>query len=755
MAVNDPGAPLEGWQGVCAYHSDRPREDNVWMLQCGVLVITMNAAFGLFEAGCVGKKNILNIMMKNLGDLTLGGLVWWCFGFRIAFPSFASMHEFPFRVFDESFWFFQWTFAATAATIDSGSLAERVNFLPYCILSMITTGVVYPVAVSWAWDGDGFLANMDPPFMDFAGGALVHMVGGCSALVACSVLGPRIGRFDDYVPWTNWLTRKLCRRSVEPDYYMVPVGKHRLASVTDAVALIWGVFFLWVGWYGFNTGGVSKLEGAGTYVAARIMVNTTMGALGGGFIAFMWCVIANRGKVLAETLSMSVLSGLVSVTAGVYWFEPGASFLIGCMGTMLAIPIRRVLEKLTIDDVVGAVPVHGACGLFGTLVIPFFAAPWGCSGNDTVGLFYARTDEEIARAWKLLGVQAYGCLVIALWAFGVTFAVVVCLNQIPFLHFRVDREAEIHGCDTHEHGIIHDVLRFEEILRSVMHNTCHSQGRPEDIVRIFSHALETLANNEPASSKVSNGKSTRRHKMLTVTITCLEGLEVFNYLDTLSESSIEDDLDGVNLEGKIRFLCEIVNATKLVDEGTYERNYNYFAPRITYALDPTEKTSLSWGDEPLIFPSFEWPQGGVDQIYSCLTLVLGSVKIGQAYIPLYHPEFAETGGIVYHDVIVQPTAPKWASACEALILKAEVDVPPCPRTKHSVLSEAKRVVQIFSSESSQNSVAFTSVGSSKPNNTRKLENDMKLMQKEIDRMQAVVSDMVKMDRDDMQRATSS
>eukprot|EP00928_Gymnodinium_smaydae_P090112 TRINITY_DN7395_c0_g6_i2.p1 TRINITY_DN7395_c0_g6~~TRINITY_DN7395_c0_g6_i2.p1 ORF type:complete len:769 (+),score=53.88 TRINITY_DN7395_c0_g6_i2:54-2309(+) len=747
MAVRDQGAPLQGWQNVCAYHSDRPREDNVWMLQSAVLVITMNAAFGLFEAGCVGKKNILNIMMKNLGDMTLGGLVWWCFGFRLAFPSSAARGEFPFRVFDESFWFFQWTFAATAATIDSGSLAERVNYIPYCILSMITTGVVYPVAVSWVWDGNGFLANMDPPFMDFAGGALVHMVGGCSALVACSVLGPRIGRFDSYVPWTNWLTRKLCRRSVEPDYYMVPVGKHGIASVTDAVSLIWGVFFLWIGWYGFNPGGVGEIEGAGTYVVARIMVNTTMGALGGGFIAFIWCVIVNRGKVLAETLSMSVLSGLVAVTAGVYWFEPGASFLIGCMGAMLAIPTKWALEKLTIDDVVGAFPVHGACGLFGTLVIPFFAAPWGCSGSETVGLFYASTDEETARAWKLLGVQAYGCLLISLWACGVTFAVVVCLNQIPYLHFRVHRDVELSGCDAHEHGILNDMMFFQDTLRSVMENISFSQGRPEDIVGIFSQAHETIANNEPSGSKVNNNRSIRRHQQLTVTITCLEGLEVFNDTCTLSEPSTTDDLYGVVLtnsegKGKIQLMCEVVNAKKLVDEGSVEHSYNYFAPRSTYAMDPADKTSLSWGDEPLVFPSFKWPSEGEDHIFCCLTLVMGSANVGQAYIPLYHPEFAEMGGIIYREVTLQPTVSKWTSACDALAIRVEVDVPPCPRAKHSLFGGAKKLLQTFSSASMGSSVSLSSDDAGKPNTVATLEVEVTSMQEEIDRLKAIVSEMV-------------
>eukprot|EP00928_Gymnodinium_smaydae_P035791 TRINITY_DN25127_c0_g4_i1.p1 TRINITY_DN25127_c0_g4~~TRINITY_DN25127_c0_g4_i1.p1 ORF type:complete len:771 (-),score=87.71 TRINITY_DN25127_c0_g4_i1:28-2340(-) len=735
--AGDPGAPLEGWQGVCAVHSDRPREDNLWMLQSAVLVITMNAAFGLFEAGCVGKKNVLNIMMKNLGDITLGGLVWWLFGFRLAFPSIAKNNEFPFKVFDESFWFFQWTFAATAATIDSGSLAERVNFIPYCILSMITTGVVYPVAVSWVWDADGFLANMDPPFMDFAGGSLVHMVGGFSALVACSILGPRIGRFNNYAPSWNSLAQVICRRSIEPDYYIVPAGDHNIAFVTDPVSLIWGTFFLWIGWYGFNPGGVGEIDGAGTYIAARVMVNTTMGAFGGGFVAFVWCLIVNRGKVRAETLSMSVLSGLVSVTAGVYWFEPGASFLVGAVGAFLAIPVHWCLEKLTIDDVVGAIPVHGACGFIGTIAIPFFAKPWGCSGNETVGLVYASTDEEYARAWRLLGVQAYGCLIIGLWTCAVTFAVVAALNQIPFLRFRVDRDVELHGCDSHEHGMKNDQLVFQDTLKFVLENISYSKGRPEDVVRVFSQALQTLANNGPVESRVKTNTSIKRHQQITVTVKELEGLLVFYELDDSSDSE-------VNLNAKLHIMCEVVNATK-VQGGTYERNYNYFAPKNTYAADPTGKIALSWGDEPLIFPAFKWPAEGEDRIHCCVTLVKGSTKVGQAFVPLYHSEFAENGGAFNHDVMLTAMASRWQQVCDAVTLKLAFEIPPCPRRRHSPLKQLKRSfsssMSTRSGDSPHRSASTSDYEDLGQVSIASLEEKSKAMQEQINGLKAMISSL--------------
>jgi len=211
------------------------------MVNAGTLVLGMNAAFGLLEAGCVRNRNVLNIMMKNISDMTLGGVVWWICGYTIAFQTGApwsddAEEKWPVQVYDESFWFFQWTFAATAATIDSGAIAERVNYLSYVVMSCLTTGMVYPVAVAWVWTSEGYLASLG--FLDFAGGAVVHMLGACSALCCCLVVGPRIGRFPDYIPSCQWLVKNVCVRPCDADYYVMPAGQKQIIAVTDAVSLV-------------------------------------------------------------------------------------------------------------------------------------------------------------------------------------------------------------------------------------------------------------------------------------------------------------------------------------------------------------------------------------------------------------------------------------------------------------------------------------------------------------------------------------
>jgi len=302
---------VQDWRNICPVH-DRPREDSLWMLTSGVLVLAMNAAFGLLEAGCVKGMNRLNILMKNLSDLALGGLAWWIFGYRIAFGKPSG--NWPVSVQDEAFWFLQWTFASTAATIDSGAVAERINYFSYCLLSFIITGIVYPTMVRLAWADDGWLRKEG--FHDYAGGGIVHLLGGTCALVLCSILGPRIGRFTDYKPCSqipDRIHKLCCQRNLHPDYYLLPPGLPQLVPVCDPVSMVWGVFFLWIGWYGFNPGAVPNIEGGGTYVVGHIMMNITMGALGGGNTGLFFMALFRRGRITAEGLALGVLAGLVSI----------------------------------------------------------------------------------------------------------------------------------------------------------------------------------------------------------------------------------------------------------------------------------------------------------------------------------------------------------------------------------------------------------------------------------------------------------
>ncbi len=328
--------------------------DAIWVVTAAILVFFMQAGFALVESGMVRAKNCVNVIMKNYCDMCVGALGFWAIGYGLMFGSnpsgwvgtskFALNSAEPFEF---TLLFFQMMFAATAATIVSGALAERIRFSAYLIGSLIVTSVIYPIFGSWAWNETGWLkAN---GFIDFAGSTVVHSMGGWIALAGMIVLGPRLGRFD----------RKGAARDIPG---------HNLPYV----AL--GGLILWFGWFGFNAGSTTAADVS----IGKIALNTHLAAAAGVVGTIVLRAFAGRPPLLSTVVNGS-LGGLVAITAGCAFVSPGAAILIGIVASLL-IPIgNEILERLKLDDAVGAVPVHGLCGVWGTLAVSIFKSP------ETVG----------------------------------------------------------------------------------------------------------------------------------------------------------------------------------------------------------------------------------------------------------------------------------------------------------------------------------------------------------------------------------
>jgi Amt family ammonium transporter len=375
--------------------------DAVWLFLAAVLVMFMQPGFALVEAGFTRAKNAGNIIMKNLMDFSVGGLAYWAFGFALAYGGstvggFIGYGDVWF--FNDASrageWFFQVVFAATAATIISGAVAGRVKFSAYLVYTPFFTGLIYPIVAHWVWGG-GWLSSIG--FFDFAGSGVVHMLGGVAALAGAIVVGPRIGKYD-----TEGRPR--------------PIPGH---SVTLGAL---GVFILWFGWYGFNAG--STLAAVGQDIATPAVV-TTLGAFAGsvGAMFTAWFV---TGKPDVGFSLNGVLAGLVGVTAGAASLSFPAAVGTGLVAGVIMVFSVVAIEKIGIDDPVGAVSVHGAAGLWGLVA---------------VGLFSADAS---------LPIQLFGALVIVAWAFVTSFAVFKIVDLL--MGIRVSASEEVIGLDRAEHG---------------------------------------------------------------------------------------------------------------------------------------------------------------------------------------------------------------------------------------------------------------------------------------------------------------
>ena len=402
--------------------------DTLWVLVAAFLVFFMQAGFAMVEAGFTRAKNAVNILMKNLMDFSLGSIAYWAIGFAIMFGAGnAFMGTSGWFVPSESLtegaaastsvfsslewssvptyaaWLFQLVFAATAATIVSGAMAERTQFKSYLIYSIFITGIIYPVVGHWIWGG-GWLADVG--MSDFAGSTVVHSTGGWLALTGAIVLGPRLGKYDG-------------------DGKPRPIAGHNL----PLAAL--GVFILWLGWFGFNPG---SQMGADAAEISGIAVTTNLAAAAGAITAMItaWIIL---GKPDAGMALNGALGGLVAITAGCASVSPESAAIIGALGGIVVVLSVLLFEKLRVDDPVGAISVHGTCGALGTILLGFF--------DSSSGVFFGG-------GFKLLGAQIVGVFAVLAWCLVTGFILFYGIKAATGL--RVTEEEEQAGLDYEEHG---------------------------------------------------------------------------------------------------------------------------------------------------------------------------------------------------------------------------------------------------------------------------------------------------------------
>ncbi|MCX7708945.1 MAG: ammonium transporter [Clostridia bacterium] len=391
--------------------------NTVWTLIAGFLVFFMQAGFAMVETGLTRAKNAGNIIMKNLMDFAIGSVAFFAVGFAFMFGAdqggfiglsgfFAMdpMEHLGLGIPLEAFIIFQTVFAATAATIVSGAMAERTKFIAYVIYSAVISLIIYPVVGHWAWGG-GWLSKLG--FIDFAGSTVVHSVGGWAALVGAAIIGPRIGKFN---------------KDGKPN--AIPGHSITLAAL--------GVFILWFGWFGFNPG--STLAGTDMNIG-KISMTTNLAGAAAACVAMIITWIRYGKPDVSMTLN-GALAGLVAITAGCNAVSMIGSLFIGIIaGFIVVFGVEFVEKVLKIDDPVGAIGVHALCGSSGTLMVGLFATE--------TGLFYGK-------GFHQLGVQAIGVGAVALWVVATTFVLFTVIKHTVGL--RVERDHEEVGLDINEHG---------------------------------------------------------------------------------------------------------------------------------------------------------------------------------------------------------------------------------------------------------------------------------------------------------------
>ena len=398
--------------------------DVIWVLIAAILVFFMQAGFALCEAGLTRAKNTGNILMKNMMDFCIGTPCYWIIGFGIMFagsgpliggldPLIQGSYDFG-TLPTWCYAIFQTVFCATAATIVSGSMAERTNFKAYCIYSAAISLIVYPISGHWIWGG-GWLSSLN--FHDFAGSTCVHMVGGLIACLGAAMLGPRIGKYDKN-------------------------GKARAIPGHNLTAMALGVFILWFCWFGFNGGStVAMTADADMELASLVMFNTNLAAAVATVVAMIFTGI-RYGKPDVSMTFNAALAGLVAITAPCDCVTPVGAFFIGLVAGFLVVLSVEFFDNVAkIDDPVGAVSVHMVNGMWGTLAVGLFS-----NGGDGVapGLFYGG-------GFTQLGVEALGIVSVAAYVLIVMFIVFKVIDKTVGL--RVPAQIEIDKLDMHEHGL--------------------------------------------------------------------------------------------------------------------------------------------------------------------------------------------------------------------------------------------------------------------------------------------------------------
>ena len=397
----------------------------VWFLIGAALVFFMQCGFAMVETGFTRAKNAGNIIMKNLMDFCIGAVMFIllgfglmmgeeCLGGLIGMPTLGLLTDYAGNAKNWSGFVFNLVFCATAATIVSGAMAERTKFSSYCIYSAVISAVVYPIEAGWIWNPEGWLAVRG--FHDFAGSCAIHMVGGIAALIGATILGPRIGKY------------KVDKKTGKKVARAIPGHSLTLGAL--------GVFILWFGWYGFNGAAATSIDSL-----ASIFLTTTLAPAVATCVTMIFTWIKDGKPDVSMSLNAS-LAGLVAITAPCDCVDALGSIIIGAVAGVLVVLVVELLDKkLHVDDPVGAVAVHMANGIWGTLAVGLFST----GQNDTgVGLFYGG-------GFKQLGIQLVGFLAVAAWTtvtMLITFMIIKKTNGL-----RVSEEEELKGLDATEHNL--------------------------------------------------------------------------------------------------------------------------------------------------------------------------------------------------------------------------------------------------------------------------------------------------------------
>jgi Amt family ammonium transporter len=392
--------------------------DTIWVAICGAIIFFMEGGFALLEAGFVRSKNAMSIIAKVIIDVTFGGIAFYLIGFGIAYGNSNGWFAFDtgitakdlglgLTVSNKLFWFIQLGFAIAAISIVSGAVAERMKIWSYAVFVFVFCAVMYPLVANWVWNPNGWLAIRG--FNDFAGSAAVHAMGGFSALAAAIVLGPRIGKY---------------RKNGEVN--AIPGHNLPLAAI--------GAFILWFGWFGFNPG--STLGAVGNWkLIGTVATNTFLASAAGG-ISTMFYTYFRYGQIDITMTINGVLAGLVAITAGCNVVGPNAAIIIGLIAGVLVDVAVLYIDKLKIDDPVGAIAVHGVNGLFGALAVGLFATEGG--------LFFGGGP-------AMLATQALGVFVIGAFGFILTFILMKIMQKT--IGIRISEVEESAGIDAVSFGV--------------------------------------------------------------------------------------------------------------------------------------------------------------------------------------------------------------------------------------------------------------------------------------------------------------
>ncbi len=467
-----------------AIAAQQTNSDHIWVMTAAALVLFMQVGFLLLEAGSVRSKNSINVAQKNVADLLLSVAIFYLVGFGLMFGVSANGwfggSLFAFGMSDDwnfTFFVFQSVFVGTAATIMSGSVAERMKFSGYLVMAVCIALVIYPVFGHWAWgnllvsENSAFLADMG--FIDFAGSTVVHSVGAWIGLAGVIVLGPRIGKFN------------------------ADGTANTIQGYSAPLAAAGGVILL-VGWFGFNGGSTT----AGTPDFARIVANTLISAVFGGVAGLMTGLFMDRVYNPMRSIN-GMLGGLVAITAGCDAVDPFGALAIGAMAGCVVILSEHLFERVfKLDDVIGAISVHGVCGALGTVLLAFFAMEEKLAADTRTGQFL---------------VQLFGVGLAFVWTFGLSFLIMKTLDV--FVGLRVSAEDEEMGLNVAEHGA---TLGTGEIQRRLIEMTqgkvCDLTGRFDEtagdeaaeiaqILNPFMTRLQNLVSEIAAEAEAVNGKS--------------------------------------------------------------------------------------------------------------------------------------------------------------------------------------------------------------------------------------------------------